>query len=512
MSEKKQVFKNAFVNILSLSMRMLVGIWLVPYLVKHIGAAAYGFVPIAAILTEYISVVTNSVNQAISRYLVIDIQKKDWKKANKTFNTSFFSIVGIILIQLPIVFIVLRNFDSIFSVPAELFKDVYTLFLLSITAFLISVFSTIFNTSMYAHNRIDLMRLLDILRIGTRVTTIILLFSIDTPKLYYVGIGEVLAAIIIFFVSMYNWRKLTPKLHIKISDFEKEKLMDMMSMAGWLVVNYVGMLLFIKIDLIVVNRYIGAESAGQYASILQWSNLIRTVIGIFSFLTGPLVLAAYAKKDYQKIKHILLTSMKILGVLVSLAVGVLIVLSKPLLTIWIGEEIAEQALLLKILVVHLSVNLAVIPLFSINTAMNKVKLPGIVTLSAGVLNFILAVLLATKTELGIYGVAIAGMIVLTLKNAVFTPIYASKILDIKWTTFFQPIWQTTLTMIFIVALGFPLQKILKIDSYIELIVVGLGLIIVAFPFIWRIALSKADREFGLNMLPENIRGKLKWLN
>ena len=63
---------------------------------------------------------------------------------------------------------------------------------------------------------------------------------------------------------------------------------------------------------------------------------------------------------------------------------------------------------------HLSINLGVQSLFGIGVAMNKVKLPGLVTLFTGLLNLGLALILIKTTDLGFYGVAIAGAIALQI--------------------------------------------------------------------------------------------------
>ena len=89
-------------NIVSFLVNVIVGLWLVPYLVKYLGKAAYGLIPLAMIFTEYINVITISINGSITRFLTVDIQNNDWKNANKTFNSAFFALLILIGIQIPI--------------------------------------------------------------------------------------------------------------------------------------------------------------------------------------------------------------------------------------------------------------------------------------------------------------------------------------------------------------------------------------------------------------------------
>ncbi|HPN13145.1 MAG TPA: polysaccharide biosynthesis protein, partial [Spirochaetota bacterium] len=48
---------------------ILVGLWLVPYLIRNLGVAGYGLIPLATQLTSYIGLLSIGINGAISRYL-----------------------------------------------------------------------------------------------------------------------------------------------------------------------------------------------------------------------------------------------------------------------------------------------------------------------------------------------------------------------------------------------------------------------------------------------------------
>jgi len=48
---KRQLPVNATFQSMAFLIRVGVGIWLVPYLVDHLGTAAYGLIPIAALMT-----------------------------------------------------------------------------------------------------------------------------------------------------------------------------------------------------------------------------------------------------------------------------------------------------------------------------------------------------------------------------------------------------------------------------------------------------------------------------
>jgi membrane protein EpsK len=105
-------------------------------------------------------------------------------------------------------------------------------------------------------------------------------------------------------------------------------------------------------------------------------------------------------------------------------------LSGRLLPLWLGDGFRDLAGVLALLLVHLPMNLAALPLFGLQVATGHVKVPGLVTGALGLLNLGLALLLAGPVGMGVWGVALAGAIALAAKNVVFTCLFSSRILRV----------------------------------------------------------------------------------
>jgi membrane protein EpsK len=76
-------------------------------------------------------------------------------------------------------------------------------------------------------------------------------------------------------------------------------------------------------------------------------------------------------------------------------------------------------------------------MFSMFRGLDKVKVPGVVTLIGGIVNLCLSIVLVRFTELGIYGVALALLICLASKNLIFTPVYAAAVTGRPRMTFIK---------------------------------------------------------------------------
>ena len=471
-SIKKQVPKNLLMNLISFLINILIGLWIVPYLVEHIGISAYGLVPLAMFFSAYISIIVQSLNSAINRFLLIALRKNNILEANKIFNTSLIIILAFILLQSMIMVLFILNLSYIINIPIGLEKDTFWLFLLTFIGFSISLLRGVFATPIFAQNRLDILRVIDIIHIVSRTLLIVVLFYIDTPRLFYIGIANLLSSFIIFSLTLFFSKRLVSVLNINFLLFDKKYLKDLSSMGSWILINQIGSLLFLKIDLFLANQFLGASVAGEYAILLQWNTLIRVFAGLLSGVLTPITMILYAKGDRVNLIKMLKITIKLMSIGMAIIIGTLTALSGDILSVWMGENFRYLETLMSIFLLPLVINLAVYPLFAIQTAYNRVKIPGIVTLLLGIANLILAILLLQWTTLEIYAIILAGIIILTLKNTFFTPIYASYLLKIPSFTFIKNYIYGIIFYIISYISTRIISTFYYIDGYITLILVA----------------------------------------
>ena len=96
-----QVQKNLMLNILNLVCNVIVGLYYTPYLVRSLGVVAYGIVPLALIVNQFIVVVTGALTSALTRFYSIELQKKEYERASRSLSTSLILIGGFVVILLP---------------------------------------------------------------------------------------------------------------------------------------------------------------------------------------------------------------------------------------------------------------------------------------------------------------------------------------------------------------------------------------------------------------------------
>ena len=496
--------RNLAANIAYFLVSVIVGILLVPFFVSTLGLAAYGLIPLATSITGYVAIVVQSLNTAVTRFLTVDLQKENYAAANQTFNTAFFGLTAVILLMVPIVVSVALLVPAIFSVPAGQAAGITFLFLGVCGSVLLRAWSGNFTVQLFAYNRLDLQNLVNLTNLLVQTGLTILLFYLFGPDLALVGGAYFVGAAVASALSIILAKRVCSHLILSIRSFDRSRIHDLLWMGWWVMLDQVGTLFLFQIDLIVVNMLFGAATAGGYAIALQWAATLRSVAGTLAGVLVPTIFAYYALKQTENIIKILLSAVKFMGLAMALPAALICGFVPQLLTIWVGAQYTILAPLMILLAAPQVLIMAVLPLFSIYAAHNKVRIPGIVSILSGVANLTLAIVLPTITGWGVYGVAIAGVITLTFRDMIFVPWYAGRVLGINGSRFLKSVVPGGLCFIIIGGFTFTFGTLFSLTSFFHLLIIGGLFTIVYLSIVWVILLSMEERKLFESYIPDSL--------
>lgn len=502
-SFSKQLPKNITSNVVYFSLNIIIGLLLVPYFIDKLGISSYGLIPLAISMTNYINMVIQSFNYSISRYLTIDLQRKDFEKANITFNTALFGILSIILLMVPIILLISYYAPLFFSIPTNQRSDAALFFFGIMSAFLVRMWGSSFGVSLFAYNRLDLQNIINIINLIVQVSFIIIFFSALSPKLSYIGISYLIGAIVAVAATIFFSKKINPHLSINAHYIRISNLKMLSKTGGWITIDQIGTLLLFQLDLIFVNRFFGTAVGGGYSIVLTWNILIRSISAMLAGFITPAIFTYYAKEMYDEIAVISKSAVKIMGLTLALPIGTICGFSPLILSLWVGPEYVKLSPLMWILLIHLAVNMSVLPLFPINVAFNKVRIPAIITIILGIVNLFLIIVLSTITELGYYGVAISGAIVLTFRHFLFVPYYTTKVLKLSKNPYFSSIVPGALSTVIVAGISSIIYNSLNIWD-LGSFIIYCGLIsIIYFQLIWKVYFNQLECKTVETMIPSS---------
>lgn len=498
---RKYLVLNVLSNVVYQGAYAALSFWMTPFLISYLGIAAFGMIPLVNTLTSYMGVFTTALNLAVSRFLSIDLGEGNDVAANKTFNTALFILIGVIVALIPVAVATSIVFPTLFQVPPGWERDASWLFAMVASSFFVSVIVGIFSLSPFIHSRFLSSNIVNFTGLLARVGIVVLLFNAFQAHLWYAGGGILVGALVSLLGNIILWRKLTPQLHIKVSDFDRSRLRSLTGMGGWTLVNSVGGMLLDRVDLIAVNAFFGAVVTGGYGAIVQLSVLIEVLVNTVSTVLRPVILLKYAQEDFIGLRAVAFRSVKLFGLALALPVGLMCGMSRPLISNWLGASYAYLSPLLVILVCHLSLNLSVRPLLYVHNAYNKVKWPGIVTMLSGAASVAADILLGKWGLWGYLGIAGSTAVIWTFKNAFYMPIYTSRIMGQPWWSFLPCLKWSIIGTLFVGLAAYGLTLVYVPGNLFTLALSAAPVSLAYVGVVWAIGLDHADRQLLRDLSP-----------
>ncbi|RRN77737.1 hypothetical protein EIM50_18080, partial [Pseudoxanthomonas sp. SGD-10] len=234
-----QIKKNLVFNLTFIVVNVIIAIFYSPYLIKNLGIVAYGILPLALLINQYISILTTSLTGALTRFYSIALNEKNYQKASLYLKISLFVLVGIVIIAVPFSLFILNNLDVVFNIPTRHFDSAKTLFIFTFLSFFSALISSFFSIVLYTENRLDLMNKIAILRTASKVLLVVFLFETVSIDLKYVGIGGFITELIVLFYSCVLFKKYSPKWS-KSVPIERAMLYPILAMTLWVIIHQIG--------------------------------------------------------------------------------------------------------------------------------------------------------------------------------------------------------------------------------------------------------------------------------
>lgn len=483
---RKRLAINLISNIMSFVITLLISFFLTPYIVKTLGASAYGFIPLANNFILYFSLIMVALNSMEARFITIEIKKENFTEANIYFSSAYYSnlfMIGLLIVPLALITVFI---NKILNVPPEILYSVRMLFSFLFANFLINLLTNRYAIATYAKNRLELNAIASIIINSIRASLTLILFIFFKPTIAYIGFIALVCGLVTFVMNYYFTKKLLPTLKINANFFSYKAVKELVSSGIWNTVNQLCSILMMGLSLLICNIFLGATATGPYAIAQSIPNIIVSMMSMLCTLFIPTIIYLFADNNYEGIVKEVKSANKLLGLLINIPVITLIVFGNSFYSLWLPNQNPSELNILNIIIIApIIINGGSGVLSVIFPALNKLKVPSLVILFMGIVNISGTLILLKYTHMGIYAIPLVTSGLYVLYNFFFLPLYASKILKVKWNIFYMEIFKNLLSGFILFLVLIIIKKAFFVNSWGSLILVGvictiLGLFINSF--------------------------------
>ncbi len=406
-SQTKLIFQNVSVNYLVTGTELLIGIFMLPFNVAHLGQAAYGLWVLVASITVYFSMFDLGYGVAQVRFAAKYRAQGDVKALNEIASTMFCVFSGIGLLTFLVAGVLALNLDNFFELtPAQVRTgQIVLLFISAYVAlgFPVSVFGGIVNgfQRQYMNGAVAF------------VTAIVVALVNVAVLLSGYGLAELVAAttgvrILSYLAYALNAYRVFPSLSIRPRFFNRDRLREITGFSVFILIIDLANKLNYSTDTIVIGAFMGTAAVAVWAVAQRLIEIVQRITDQLNGALFPIVVDSSTVERVDKLQKILIQGTRLsLAMVVPLAT-VLGLTARPLVNLWVGPNFEGSVNVIYILsiVVALRVGSATSTVILKGSGLHKIL--AFSNLGMAISNLVLSVVLVRWY--GLIGVAIGTLI------------------------------------------------------------------------------------------------------
>ena len=501
-SQAKLIFQNVSVNYLVTGTELLIGIFMLPFNVAHLGQSNYGLWMLVASVTVYFSMLDLGYGVAQVRFAAKYRARGDTTALNEITSTMFclFSGVGFVTFLLAIV--ISLNLDRFFPLTAEQVRT-GQIVLLCISAYValgfpFSVFGGIVNgfQRQYLNGAVAF------------VTAIVVALVNVIVLLSGYGLAELVAAttgvrILSYFAYALNAYRVFPALRIRPKYFSRERLKEVTGFSVFILIIDLANKLNYSTDAIVIGAFLGTSAVAIWAVAQRLIEIVQRITDQLNAVLFPVVVDNSTVQRTDKLQKILIQGTRLSLAMVVPMATVLGLIARPVVMVWVGPEFAASVDVIYILSVGVALRVGNSTSAVILKGSDLHRFLAFSNLSMAAANVVLSVVLVRMY--GLIGVAIGTLIpMIVFSMFVVFPAACRRVELPVLTVVRRSVWPAIWPAI--VMGGFVLLTRSRIEGSWSLIV-GQSLVaamIYAALFL-SFAISRNERDWYFNKVKEVLR-------
>lgn len=486
------MLRNIFSNWVAIVIIGAVAFLMTPLLIHHLGNLEFGIWVLVSSICGYSGLLEFGLRTTLQRYVARFRGLNDRESLNQVFMTALVLTVASGLLIFVIMSLLAWLLPGFFGLQGERRRDFGVLLVVMGATLAITLVSLLLKAYLCGWARFELYNL--------NVVAFTLIQAGAMVWVLHQGHGVLALGVVAFITTVcflpldwkmvrhvdpglrFDWRSLTPK-----------RIGELLEFGMWMFFNSMGIRLRTYTDSIVIGRILNVALITPFSvagRLMQYfepaiNSIVSPMLPVMSELDG--------QARHDELRRFFLRATKLTSAFTLLIASILVLDSRLLLRVWVGEEFVSTYTLVLILLVGYVLELAQRPSIVALISLGRHRALGSWTLGEGVANLILSVYLGYRY--GLIGVALGTTIPLLVVKLTLQPWYTLRMLGLTARTYIQnslarPIMVCALFLVCARALlkMFPPSDILGLVGALTVQVMLFGLLT------WVLGLSAYERS------------------
>ncbi|MGA8762544.1 MAG: oligosaccharide flippase family protein [Candidatus Sulfotelmatobacter sp.] len=465
-SEKLRILKNVGSGWFSLGTNVLVGIFLSPFILHHLGDAAFGLWVLIFSITGYYGLFDLGIRSSLVRYVSKFAAVGDTEALARLINTSLFTYSCIGLLSFLVTLAGVSRVNSLFRIPPDLHSTAGWLLLTVGTAVSLGFPLGIAGGILEGLQRFYILNWTNVAASVFRAILIVLALNHGRGLLTIALITVSLPLIASVLRSVIALRLLSISFGPRY--IRRAAFREIASYGGVTFIVILSNQLRFQTDEIVIGTLLSSAAITYFSIGARIVDYAAQMVVHLAQIFVPMSSESEAVGDLDRLRKIFIAGNRICAFIMFPICATLIILGKSVIEVWVGKKyVALSYPVLLVLLIPSTLFYAQAASGRILFGISRHRAWAIVTLTEGVSNLILSILLVRPY--GIVGDAVGTAIPLTCSALFFLPAHLCRHLGVRLRSFVREAYALPVLLCLpLVAVLLLMQRLFVAHNYWQL--------------------------------------------
>jgi O-antigen/teichoic acid export membrane protein len=416
---------NVGARYVTLALELLLGLLMLPFNARHLGASDYGLWMLAASIVAYFPIIDLGYSGALERFVAHYRARREAQAINEISSTLVFMFAAMGVVALAIMSGIAWNLGSFFDLDPARARTGGVIMLLVAVQFAFGFPFAVFGAVVNGFQRTYLN---SIVGIGVSLTVALVNVVVLQNGGSLVQLVAALTAtrILGFLLYRVNAYRVFPLLRIRPALFRWSRMREMAQFSVYMLVQDASSRVNYAADPIVIAAFLSTGAVAMWTVAQRLADVVLQLTNQFNYVLFPVVVDCDTAQRDSRLRDLLLQGTRLSLATTLPVAGSLILLAEPVINGWAGPEFHAAIRVLQLLTLVVLVRVGSATSSTVLQGAGHLRLLSYSNLVAAGVNIALSVILIRTY--GLPGVAFATLLpVLVRACAVLIPVAARRV-------------------------------------------------------------------------------------
>lgn len=482
---------------------MLIGLYTSRIILGALGVEDYGIYNVVGGIVTTFTLISATLNAAITRFITFELGKGDIKQLNNVFSTSLnIQFVFIIIVIILSETIGLWFLNNKLNIPEERLVAANWVFQFSIISFCVQLISVPYNSEIVAHEDMSAFAYISLFEaFGKLLVATLISYTTHDKLIVYAFLLTCISFITRYIYGRYCHKHYEEaKYHFRI---DKDLLKRMFSFSGW---NMIGagsyVLMYNGVDFLI-NIFFGVTINAARGVASTVNGVVMQFVNNFSMAIKPQITKSYAEYDFKYMFDLIFKGARISYLLLLFITIPIITESNLIISLWLKEVPENAPLFANLILVVSLISVLSETMYTAIMATGVIKTYQICVGGIGLLIFPL-VWLALLLGLPAFYAYIIHAIIFIIQ-LIYRILYMKRNFGMKISDFCSKVLIKIGVVTLLASFAPAIIAFTMPDGMQRLLLVGVSFILLYIPIVYYIGLEDDERRFIQNRIYRIIR-------